>query len=1555
MTEATPDRPHLEHLTGKVTEPDTDVSHLENQTTGETNVNETDQRTCDEHLQPDSHTTDETTVSKMTTSHVYTTNSSQPPKTIPKHMIPSDYLLPANDTVIGDMYTPDTDQQISFEHANLLEACNAQSYSSTSTSSSSCSTDSSSMSDGEDYNGPEFILDTGATNSYATTHTPIRQPRQCHRHVRGVSGKPILVYKEGRCAAIPLVGISKNFRRNLASVSQLARSNNTVFIFDAKQAFAYQGPTQLPPSAARIGTATDQGLYTLDMQSYRQLLRSSTSTAHLAGEATEPYGISQVRSHFQNMILTNPDRSHDALVTTTTPDNPSDHPSDQISLVPEQHEHSAFPVADYHPSENSMLLHTRMGHASKRVMIQALKQGITLGVNITLDELIHSNLYCKACATSHITRKPFPRKSVREPHKTILGLIHTDTAGPRPTSITYQNRLNHKSGEYKYWQVYVDDHSKFIWINFLRKKDELPSRMKAMQRHMELDAKDSYQNPPPGQLPLTVQAYRSDNAGELTSKQAVRSLLKAMIDHERTVPGSSQQNSYAESAIKVIQDMARTLLDSAKFPLRYWPFAISTAVYLVNRLPSTTNDEGKSRYEMFYGNSPDFSTLKTFGAVVTKFLPIPKRRHGDKQSPSGEGGNRHRLVGYPRKTKGYLVLDTQKEPHPKVFACRHIHLQEDTEEYPSMSDDSTEDDTTESDSVSLPNSSSSSSSTNLSGYSADDSDSQRSSSPSDSQDPTSSSDPSSSSEQETQSEHDDSNTDDPDLNAHRTMVKSRARDTVNKLARRHRVDAQLLCRLNDNIPRHDGRPRQLRPSDHLKRGTELFLPTPSDEERFNDSSSSEVDNSSSSSRSDQDAPAPSSAECKEPPSRSPLPAANLLECAPREQQLESNGHNLPSELSIHLEEEALYTDMASTYAATPVVEACADTTKALSVCHELIRSAFHSTVESFREQRHTKTYIDFNLNKLKDEAYHIFLCSFDKEQAHLVDALRHVKGRDIPNPKNYAEAMQSEFQEFWNAAIAEEIANLKAYDVFRFEILPPGVKPINCRYVFKVKINQQGLVDRFKARLVVQGFRQRFGVDYLKTHASVCKMQTFRYQMAHAAQHDLKHEIIDVKSAYLEAKMKLPVYINIPGHPAPPGMAARLLKSLYGTKQAGRNWHQTIVPLLTSKWNFTQSAADPCMFFHYTSKDDYCVLCLFVDDFSITSTRTHTKSRDTFMKLIQEKFHTSKSDDDNVYLGIRCRRLGPHKIFLDQSLYIEDFLHMYGFKNVRPVATPTSGLPLSKTQCPVEQSEKDAMSKHPYRQIIGSLRYLEQCTRPDISFALNRLSRYQVNPGLPHWNELKHLVRYVASTIKHGILFGKNGYPMHATLQHDLSGPLECFVDSDHAADKDTRRSCTSYVFFSRGGPISWRSRLQSSTAMSTCEAEFMAASDAACENAWLRRLIGEFTDLNTTRINGLLVPQDIAAPRLSSQFFDNEVPTRFNEDNIGCIQSSEDPVLHGRMKHVDIRYHRLKEFVSLGQCKLLYVPTSRQIGDMGTKVLPKKTFCTLRDCVVIDPFANTK
>jgi len=1243
-------------------------------------------------------------------------------------------------------------------------------------------------------------------------------------------------------------------------------------------------------------------------------------------------------------------------------------------------------IADYKPNENAMLLHTRMGHASKRVMIKALKAGANFGIPITLNELIHANIFCKPCAETHITRKPFPRSSDTKPHPTILGLIHSDTAGPRVTSLKFQDRNKHLTGTFKYWQVYVDDHSKYIWTNFLQSKDQLPKRMREMRKTMELDARDSKQNPGPGLLPLRVLAYRTDNAGELTSKEAVRRLLKAMVDHERTVPNASSQNPHAEVAIKVIQDMARTLLHSAKLPAKYWPFAIQNSTYIVNRLPCRTNPGNKSRYEMFTGLKPDYSRTKTFGAIVTKYLPINKRKHGDKQSPSGQGGLRHRLVGYPRKTKGYLVLDTLRQPHPMVYVCRDIHLQEDTTQFPELSSSTEESDSNldwtatsgqSDDSLSLPNSTNSDdlslhegsdqaySDSDLTISSITDSDPQGH--VSDIDDPQLSHDGATSTD-ESQIEL----LDDPD--EERRIVKSRSRDTVNKLARRYHCDARLLCRVNHGVKNKDDRRQKLLPSDHLIRGTEIVLPTQRDEDDYRAMMDSKrPDSSSASDDSEQPAPAPapepnceskdgqhsahhaapspgSSTQAFYSSGESRLPDVNVSDAAPlpelhapllQDPYLERTCKAMEQDNA----EAAYMAHSAAAYAATPPLSAHHVTDELLHMCLSAISQGFanayavHGTKECNRL-----------IKTAKKSASAIFHRAFECEQAHLVESLRHIPARTIPTPKNHAEAIKSEFQEFWNEAIAQEIANLKAYGVYRYEPLPPGVKPINSRFVFKIKTNQQGLVDRFKARLVVQGFRQRFGVDYLKTHASVCKMHTFRYQMAHATQHDLLHEIIDVKSAYLEAKMKMPVYITIPGHPAPPGQAARLITSLYGTKQAGHNWHHHIIPLLL-KWGFMQSSADPCNFRHETSTNDYAVICLFVDDFSITSTRLSTKSRDNFFNKLTTAFKTSKADDNNVYIGIRCRQLGKHLRFLDQERYVIDMLHMYGFTSLRPASTPTSGTILTKEMCPIDQSEKDDMAKAPYRQIVGSLRYLEQCTRPDISFALNRLSRFQVNPGRAHWNELKHLVRYVSGTQAYGLLYGKDGYPQHAVFNHDLSGPLECFVDSDHAADKDTRRSCTGYVFFSRGGPISWRSRLQNSTAMSTCEAEFMAASDAGCENIWLRRLISEFTNLSCTRLNGVLVPKDISAPKLSQQFFDNEVPTMFNEDNIGCIKTSEDPVLHGRMKHIDLRYHKLKEFVANKTAKLIYMDTDRQVADALTKSLVKAKFTPLRDCLVIDPF----
>ena len=458
------------------------------------------------------------------------------------------------------------------------------------------STSSSESDESSDYSHiPTFALDTGATGSYGSRQTPLDTSKPTRRKIGGIGGVVIHADREGSCKAIPNVALSDGIRRNLASVSQLTKHYGNLLAFDGKHAYAVP-PKYLPVYGADIvGAMTSNGLYNLNMKKLEQHVQKHGLPTSSAGEAALHTSIDVTNHGYQPRydFVQEFDCLDDYL----------------------HHNEEAHPVADYHPNDNAMLLHTRLGHASKKVMIECLKHGINMGVKITMNELIHSNIYCKACATSHINRKPFPKRSAREAHKTILGLIHTDTAGPRPKSVKYQDRNQHVQGEFKYWQIYVDDHTKYMWHNFLTRKSRLPSQMKAMRRKMELDARDSYQNPPPGQRPLRVQAYRSDNAGELTSKQAVRRLLKAMIDHERTVPGSSQQNAHAEAAIKVVQDMARTLLDSSKLPLKYWPFAITCAVYIVNRLPSTTNEKNKSRYEMFYGKKPDLSHLKTFGSV----------------------------------------------------------------------------------------------------------------------------------------------------------------------------------------------------------------------------------------------------------------------------------------------------------------------------------------------------------------------------------------------------------------------------------------------------------------------------------------------------------------------------------------------------------------------------------------------------------------------------------------------------------------------------------------------------------------------------------------------------------------------------------------------------------------------------------------------------------------------------------------------------------------------------------------------------------------------------
>ena len=445
--------------------------------------------------------------------------------------------------------------------------------------------------------------------------------------------------------------------------------------------------------------------------------------------------------------------------------------------------------------------------------------------------------------------------------------------------------------------------------------------------------------------------------------------------------------------------------------------------------------------------------------------------------------------------------------------------------------------------------------------------------------------------------------------------------------------------------------------------------------------------------------------------------------------------------------------------------------------------------------------------------------------------------------------------------------------------------------------------------------------------------------------------------------------------PPEPGMQLCLDKSLYGIKQAPRQWYMQFSQRdLVEQWGWTRHLHDPCLLMKRRSETDYCIICLYVDDTSMY----HPKGSKVFEELLEqvgEKYSYSCRDDADVFLGLRIRRPQDFHYSIDQERFVLDAAETYGFSRTVYKDTPSSKArrddPLTKQDCPATDAEREEMAKYPYRGLIGTLRHLEQWTRPDISCALNILSTHQANPGKKHWKELKHLFEYVIGTRQYALHYGVNANMAAKAMGHDLSGPLTGFVDADWAGCRDTRLSRTGFVFFSNNGAISWRSRKQTTTALSTCEAEFMAASDAGCENLFLRWLYKTIDNVvhqddaatAPTMLSGALVDTDIdnymtdKDAHKEQRFYSNErpvsvpavdmPPTILGEDNTGAIHTSNNPTLHKRMKHVDIKVHRIREFVRKGSAKLWYVPTAEQIGDIMTKNLGPQLFKRFRDCLV--------
>ncbi|XP_057443849.1 uncharacterized mitochondrial protein AtMg00810-like [Lotus japonicus] len=312
------------------------------------------------------------------------------------------------------------------------------------------------------------------------------------------------------------------------------------------------------------------------------------------------------------------------------------------------------------------------------------------------------------------------------------------------------------------------------------------------------------------------------------------------------------------------------------------------------------------------------------------------------------------------------------------------------------------------------------------------------------------------------------------------------------------------------------------------------------------------------------------------------------------------------------------------------------------------------------------------------------------------------------------------------------------------------------------------------------------------------------------------------------------------------------------------------------------------------------MVCLYVDDLLVTGSKESEIHK--FKEKMQLEFEMSDMGELSYFLGIEFLRT-EKGVFMSQKKYALEVLKRFNLLDCNYVTTPVDcGIVLTKADT------GKAVDSTMYKQIVGSLRYL-CCSRPEISYGVGLVSRFMENPKESHFMAAKRILRYVKGTIDHGVLFPGRAY----NLRSEMIG----YVDADWCGDKDDKKSTTGFVFLCGDAPISWCSKKQPIVALSSCEAEYVAASFGACQAVWLSMLLEEI-GLKSSRVMKLLI------------------------DNKPAIDLAKYPVAHGRSKHIETRFHFLRDQVSRGKLELEHFPIEEQLADLFTKPFKAERFSLL-------------
>jgi Reverse transcriptase (RNA-dependent DNA polymerase)/Integrase core domain/gag-polypeptide of LTR copia-type len=501
-------------------------------------------------------------------------------------------------------------------------------------------------------------------------------------------------------------------------------------------------------------------------------------------------------------------------------------------------------------------------------------------------------------------------------------------------------------------------------------------------------------------------------------------------------------------------------------------------------------------------------------------------------------------------------------------------------------------------------------------------------------------------------------------------------------------------------------------------------------------------------------------------------------------------------------------------------------------------------------------------------------------------------------PRTYKQAIKCPDRQHWLNAMKEELESIKANNTWSKVDLPKDRKAIGSRWIFKLKCNENGEVERYKARLVAQGFTQVYGTDYDEVFAPVARPTSFRVLLTIAGKQNLNVMQYDVKTAFLNGTIEEEIYLKPPQGFQSETKVFRLHKSLYGLKQSARKWNEAIHDCLT-KINFTQSKHDSCLYVcHF--QDDICYLIIHVDDILLAAHNIETIT--TLTSQISQSFELKCLGKAKQFLGININRRNDGLFEINQSSYINKIATTLQLEDSKGSLYPIDPGYFKLSGLDLENNTE-------FRKIIGMLLYISTNSRPDISASVGILSQRVAKPRDIDLKESLRIVKYLLKTKNHSLIFG----------DHRSQAPLQAFSDANWAEDQTDRKSTSGSLCQVFGAPVSWFSKKQDVVAISTTESEYYALTETIREVIWLKELLTDFK---------IFVKQPIPV------FMDSQ----------SCMKMVTNEKFSNRTKHIAVRYQFAKNHVHNNEIELKYVPTDENIADMLTKPLAGTKIRTLRE-----------